>query len=147
MVAAQTRMDTAETTFKRARILRENNHLNLVLAIAKAEFNLTGINLYEFAVWMRDLAIELEDRALVITVGISAFKTKPPLVDCRQIGELAGADWLHKVNQIYSKHYAPILFGDRAQLKSISFYRKGRSRMRSPQLKPITTIVLYSLPE
>ncbi len=56
MVSAQTRMDTVETAFALARILRENKYLDAAFSIAKA-----GINLYEYVVWLRDLAIELDD--------------------------------------------------------------------------------------
>ena len=93
MVAAQLQMDTAETAFALAQVLRDDGYLAEALQIAKQGINLAGNCLYEFAVWTRDLALELAERALAITAGILAFKTKPSFWDYQRVGELAGEEW------------------------------------------------------
>jgi uncharacterized Zn finger protein len=94
MVAAQTQMDTTDTAFALAQVLRDNSHNLEALKIAKLGIELTGIHVYEFALWTQNLAIEAEDRSLALSAAILAFKTKPSLWKYQQINELAGEEWL-----------------------------------------------------
>ncbi len=93
MVAAQTRMDTAETAFALAKVLRAGGYLSESLQIAKQGIDRSGQCLYELAIWTRDFAIESTDRSLAITAGILAFKTKPSFGNYQQVAELAGEEW------------------------------------------------------
>jgi uncharacterized Zn finger protein len=94
MKAAKTHLDSLETAFALARILREKEALAPALAIAQTGLNLPGQphRQYELAVWTSELAEGLGDSQTALAARIAAFKAQPSLGDYQKSLELAGAD-------------------------------------------------------
>ncbi|RUT03781.1 hypothetical protein DSM106972_046950 [Dulcicalothrix desertica PCC 7102] len=93
MSAAQTHMDTVETAFALAKILREEGYLSETLEIAQAGLNLPGKNIYDFAAWTSDLAQELNHTSIALNAGIIAFEERPSFRDYTKVENLAGEIW------------------------------------------------------
>jgi uncharacterized Zn finger protein len=94
MSAAKILMETAETGFALAKILREEGYLEEALEIAQTGINLSGNCLYEFANWTSDLAQGLDDIGTALNASIIAFKIRPSFRDYQKIETLAGETWL-----------------------------------------------------
>lgn len=92
--AAKTHLDSLETAFALARILREKEALAPALAIAQTGLNLPGQphRQYELAVWTSELAEGLGDGQAALAARSAAFKAQPSLGDYQKALELAGAD-------------------------------------------------------
>lgn len=93
MSAAQTHMDTAETAFALAKILREEGYLSETLQIAQAGLNLPGEYIYDFAAWTSDLAQGLGHTSIALNASIMAFEEKPSFRDYTKVENLAGEIW------------------------------------------------------
>lgn len=94
MSAAKIHMDTAETAFALAKILREDGYLSEALEIAQSGLNLSGRCLCEFASWTGDLAQGLGDTSTALRASIIAFNTDPSFSGYNKVQELAGETWL-----------------------------------------------------
>ena len=93
MSAAQTHMDTAETAFALAKILREEGYLSETLEIAQAGLNLPGNYMYDFAAWTSDLAQGLGHTSIALNAAIIAFEARPSFRDYTKVENLAGDIW------------------------------------------------------
>jgi len=94
MGAAQTQLNSLESAFALARVLREQGARAQALAIAQSGLNLSGPShqQYELAVWTSELAEDLGDGQAALAARIAAFKTRPSLGDYQKALKLAGAD-------------------------------------------------------
>ncbi|PAX56166.1 SWIM zinc finger family protein [Brunnivagina elsteri] len=93
MSAAKTQMDTAESAFALAKILREDGYLSEALGISRSGLSLPGNCTYEFASWTSDLAEGLGDRAIALNACIVAFETRPSFRDYVKVENLALDTW------------------------------------------------------
>jgi uncharacterized Zn finger protein len=111
MSAAKTQMDTAESAFALAKILREDGYLSEALGISRSGLSLpsgfislpgrkltpatnsSGNCTYEFASWTSDLAEGLGDRAIALNACIVAFETRPSFRDYVKVENLALDTW------------------------------------------------------
>lgn len=87
-------MNTAETAFALAKILREDGYLSEALAISRSGLHLPGNCTYEFASWTSDFAEGMGDGSTALNASIVAFEDKPSFRDYQKVENLAGEAWL-----------------------------------------------------
>ncbi|MEA5573418.1 SWIM zinc finger family protein [Calothrix sp. UHCC 0171] len=93
MSVAKTQMDTAETAFALAMVLRDDGYLSEALLISRLGLHLSGNRIYEFASWTSNFAEGMGDTSTALNASMVAFEAKPSFRDYQKVENLAADAW------------------------------------------------------
>jgi len=89
---ALTLLSTAASALTLAKVLIENNEINRALRIGEHGLSLQG-PISPLAIWLRDTALAVEEKALAIRAAMAALREAPNLIDYTRLQEIADEQW------------------------------------------------------